>query len=480
MALTWQDLAADIRRDPDAFIDERDRRRLSWFARRMFPGYQPAAHIDRLIEALEWATRTPGARLIVTMPPRSSKSLHVSELFPAWYLGNHPDNRLIAASHSSHLAYTFSRRVRNLIADPRYPFPNVAVAGDKGAVQAWDIEGTRGGYIAVGVGGSPTGQGGQVILIDDPLRSAADAESQTVRDNIGEWFSGTIRTRLEPGGSIILTATRWNDDDLTGRLLAAQLTGGEQWRHLHFPAISDAGEALWPERWPLDELHRIKAAVGSRSWNALYQGDPVASEGGTFKPHWWRTYDRLPEDISRVEVTVDSAFKTGVGNDYSVCACWAADARGNVYLVHVWRERVEFPELISMGVTAWQWASARFPGIAVSLVPEDKASGQSAIQVWRRENRIPVVPYAVPSGESKISRAEAVTPYVEGGRVFIPEYAPWLAEWRAEHDRFPFGTHDDQVDTTTIALSRFLLHGSGEFRDLPDVTVAVLEAWADE
>ena len=451
-----------LRYSADEWSSMAARGSLKHFTHRMFPGYTTSPHILTLIDGLEWAVSTPGARLIVTMPPRHSKSLHVSENLPAWYLGRNPDKRVIAASHTAQLAYTFSRRVRNKIADPRYPFPAVRIAGDKAAVQAWDIEGHLGGYYAVGVGGSPVGGGGDVIVIDDPIRSAADADSETVRETLWEWYTGTVRTRLEPGGSIVVCSTRWHDDDLTGRLLAAQATGGETWRHIHLPAIDDTGDALWPDRWPVAALDQIRTAVGSRVWQSQYQGDPVASEGGTFKPHWWRAYDRLPEDVTRVEVAVDSAFKTGVGNDFSVCACWAADARGNACLVHVWRERVEFPELIAMGVTAWQWASARFPGIAVSLVPEDKASGQSAIQVWRREKHIPVVPFAVSSAESKISRAEAVTPYVEGGRVYLPEYAPWLAEWRAEHDRFPFGTHDDQVDTTTIALARMLARGGNQ------------------
>jgi predicted phage terminase large subunit-like protein len=455
MALAWQHIAAEVQDDPDSFIDEQARRRLWAFTKRMFPDYQQAEHIDTLVAELEAAVETPGSRLIVTLPPRHSKSLHVSENLPAWYLGRHPDNRVIAASHTQELANTFSRRVRNKITDPRYPFP-IQIAGDKAAVKAWDIEGRYGGYYAVGVGGSPTGHGANLVIIDDPIKSAADADSETTRETLWDWYRETIRTRLEPDGSIIVTATRWHDDDLTGRLLAAEATGGETWRHVHMPALSPDGEALWPARWPTDALEAIRTAVGSRAWNSQYQGDPVASEGGTFKRGWWQTYSRLPESISRVEVTVDSAFKTGVGNDYSVCACWASDPAGNAYLVNVWRKRVEFPELISMGAEAWQWATARFPGIAVPLVPEDKASGQSAIQVWRREKRIPVVPYTVKATESKVSRAEAVTPYIEGRRVFIPEHAPWLDEWLTEHDRFPTGAHDDQVDTTSIALQRLL------------------------
>lgn len=445
-----------MRRSSDEIQALAARRSLRAFTARMFPGYQTADHIQTLIQALESAVDTPGSRTIITLPPRHSKSLHVSENLPAWYLGRYPDRRVIAASHTASLAYTFSRRVRNKIASERYPFPGVAIAGDKAAVQAWDIAGHLGGYYAVGVGGSPVGAGADLIVIDDPIRSQADADSDTVREALWEWYQGTIRTRLEPDGAIIVTATRWHDDDLTGRLLAAADQGSEQWTQIHMPALSDDGDPLWPARWPVSELDAIRIAVGSRVWTAQYQGNPVATEGGTFKRHWWQRYRELPDDITDVEVMVDSAFKTGVGNDFSACAAWAADARGNAYLVNVWRKRVEFPELIQLGATAWRWANERFGSIAVPLVPEDKASGQSAIQVWKRENNIPVIAYSVKATESKISRAEAITPYVEGGRVFIPESAPWLDDWLDEHDRFPTGTHDDQVDTTTMGVSRLL------------------------
>lgn len=435
---------------------------LKSFTARMFSGYETADHILTLIDALEWAVGTPNARLIITMPPRHSKSLHVSENLPAWYLGKHPDNRVIAASHTAQLAYTFSRRVRNKIANDRYPFPGVTIAGDKGAVQAWDIADHLGGYYAVGVGGSPTGSGGDLIVIDDPIRSAADADSETVRDALWEWYTGTIRTRLEPGGSIILTATRWHDDDLTGRLIAAESTGGETWRHIRMPAINDANAALWPARWPVEALDAIKRAVGSRVWSSQYQGDPIPVEGGMFKRGWWQSYRELPE-LRRVELTMDSAFKEGVENDYSVIACWGNDGNGSAYLVNVWRERVEFPALLRMAHKAHGWAREAFPGIRVPLVIEDKASGQSAIQTLAKPlpqmdgtilPALPVIAFPVKSTENKISRGEGVTPIVEGGRAFIPERAPWLDEWIKEHERFPLGTHDDQVDTTSMALNR--------------------------
>ena len=446
------------------------RKSLRHFAARMFPQYQTSAHILELVSALEWAVNTPGARLMVTLPPRHSKSVHVSENLPAWVLGRDPETRIIAASHTAQLAYTFSRRVRNKISDPRYPFRGVRIAGDKAAVQAWDIDGHRGGYIAVGVGGSPTGHGANGIVIDDPIKSAADADSLTMRDALWEWYQGTIRTRLEPDGWIIVTATRWHEDDLSGRLLAEQEKGGEQWRHVHMPAVNEAGEALWPERWTLDSLDRVRSAVGPRVWQAQYQGDPMPADGGMFKRSWWKRYTVLPP-LTNVELLLDSAFKEGVANDYSALALWGSDGNGSAYLVRAWRDRVDYPGLLRLTHDAYAWSRARFQDIGVPLVIEDRASGQSAIQTLREPvytangvlPALPVIPYPIAASESKVSRAEGVTGIVEGGRAFVPEHAEWLEDWLSEHERFPLGTHDDWVDTTSMALRRLILSGlSGE------------------
>ncbi|MGI8406015.1 MAG: phage terminase large subunit, partial [Thermomicrobiales bacterium] len=446
MSAAAMELTRDIDRDPESYLDERDRRRLQSFTRRMVDGYIGGAHINRLVAALEAVERGEIARLIVTMPPRHSKSLTVSENFPAWYLGRNPDKRIITVSHTAQLAYTFSRRVRNKIQDLCWPFPDVTIADDKGAVQAWDIADHAGGYIAVGVGGTPVGQGFDCAVIDDPLRSAADADSATVRDALWEWYQGTFYTRRQPGAAIILTATRWHADDLTGRLLAEAEHGGDQWHHLHMPAINETGEALWPEYWPLSELEKARTVSGSRVWESQYQGRPTPAEGGMFKRHWWQRYRVLPP-LVKAELSIDSAFKEGVAADYSAIALWGKDATGSAYLVRVWRARAAFPDLIRLGHDAHAWAAATFPHLHIPLVVEDKASGQSAIQVWKQPYytkngvlpALPVIAYAIKGTQSKTARAEGVTPIVEGGRAFIPEQATWLDDWLTEHEAFPLG-----------------------------------------
>ena len=460
-ALSWQDLATWVARDPAAFLDERDRRRLGAFTRRLFPSYEDAAHIAELTAALEHAARTPGSRLIVTMPPRHSKSLNVSEHLPAWYLGNHPNNRIIAASHTAALAYTFSRRVRNKFAEPAWPFPWIRIAGDKASVQAWDIADHRGGYVAVGVGGSPTGMGADLLVVDDPIRSAADADSATVRESLWEWYTATLRTRLEPGGSIVVTATRWHEGDLTGRLLAAQETGGEAWIHLHMPAIADDGTALWPDRWPLDALERIRVAIGSRAFEAQFQGRPSPAEGGAFKRHWWRYWHRpgepplsgpaavpLPPSFDEALHSWDMTFRETTDGSFVVGQVWGRTG-ANRYLLDQFRARADFPATC-LAVRAM---AAKWPGITVKLV-ESAANGPAVVAALRHEVAGLV---EVPAHGSKVARALAATAVAEAGNVYLPH--PSLSSitdgFVEELASFPTGAADDQVDAYAQAMARF-------------------------
>lgn len=451
MVAAWEALGAEILKNPDAFIDERDRRRLAAFTRRLYPSYQTAAHITRLCAALEVAVATPGARLIVTLPPRHSKSLHVSEHLPAWYLGNHPDKRVIAAANTAELAHTFSRRVRNKLVDPHWPFPHVALSPDLGNVRMWDLDGHLGGYVAVGVGGTPTGHGADLLIIDDPIRSAADADSEVVRAALWEWYTGTIRTRLEPDAAIILTATRWHEDDLTGRLLAAAETGGERWDHLHLPAIDDDGAALWPERWPVSALERTRAAIGARAFDAQFQGQPSPAEGGTFKRHWWRywTPATLPpiDSMTKVVQSWDMTFRETKAGSYVVGQVWGKHG-ANCYLLDQYRERVDFPGAIA----AVRALTARWPAAHEKIV-EDKANGPAVVATLKGE--ISGLIEVSPQG-GKEARANAISYLVEAGNVYLPDptVMPWIDDFREEAAAFPNGKNDDQVDAMSQALVR--------------------------
>lgn len=450
---------------------EAARRRLRWFAHVTYPGYWDAGHARGvLIPALEWAGTTPNARLIVTMPPRHSKSVHVSELFPAWFLGTNPDKRIIAATHTMGLSYTFSRRVRNRVNDARYPF-DVRVADDKGAVQAWDIAGHRGGYIAASTGMAIAGHGGDGLIIDDYFGSAAEADSETEREKLKTWYRESFRTRLEPGGFIIITATRWHVDDLIGFVLAEEAQGGERWRLVHMPAVDDDGAALWPERWPLETLSEIRRAVGSRAWESQYQGRPLPASGGILKPAWFRFWQyggqnlppvrmddgeghvvehpviELPSVTDQVLQSWDLTFKQTAGGSYVVGL--AAAVRGAlVYLLDRRRERLDFPGTIR----AMQAMRERWPETMVTLV-EDRANGPAVMDTLRPH--VPGIVAVSPDG-SKEARMHAAAPFVEGGGFVLPHpaNAPWVEEYMDELATFPLGAHDDDADATSQLIRR--------------------------
>lgn len=400
-------------------------------------------------------------RLLISIPPRHGKTELVSIRFPAWYLGRYPDARVIGASYGAELAEDFGRKARAVFSDPRFAqvWPGVKVARDSSAALRWDIEGRRGGYVGAGVGGPLTGRGADLLLIDDPIKNRQEAESETTRQAVWDWYTSTAYTRLEGRGAVAVIATRWHEDDLIGRLLAAEKDGGDRWRVVNLPALDEQGQALWPDKFSAALLGQIRVNVGPRDFESLYQGRPQPLEGGLFKRAWWQYYDALPP-LWRVEHIVDSSFKEGVENDPSVIATWGRGERG-YYLLDVHLGRWAFPALLgNIHGHARKWAPL-FP--SAPWVIEDKASGQSAIQVLRLPlaqvgggtlPALPVIPFKSPASASKVSRAEAVTGLIEAGQVFLPRTAPWLEEFIREHAVFPNGVHDDQVDTTSMGLMR--------------------------
>lgn len=220
------------------------------------------------------------------------------------------------------------------------------------------------------------------------------------------------------------------------------------------------GELLWPERFGPAEVATLKTEMGSRAAAGQLQQRPAPREGGMFKRHWWQRYAVLPQ-LTRAEIMVDSAFKDGVENDFSVFAAWGLDEAENAYLIHLWREKVQFPALLQLGHTAAAWMKGNFPKLKVPLVVEDKASGQSAIQMWKQPLRtktetLPALTViAFPPEGNKAARADGMTPLVEAGRYFIPMNGPHLDEWIEEHAKFPDSENDDCVDTTSMTSVRF-------------------------
>jgi len=413
-----------------------------------FPGFELAPHLQVLIEKLEAVERGEIKRLMVFMPPRHGKSFVTSQRFPAWYLGKHPDSFVISASYGQELADDFGRAVRDMVADAQQKaiFPECQLSGDSGSMHRFNTT-SGGSYFAVGRGAAITGRGAHILLIDDPLKDQAEARSDAVRRELQSWYANVAYTRLQPNAAIVIIQTRWHMDDLAGWLLREHFE--ERWQVINMPALAEvdepfrkAGEALWPSRYSLDALETIQRAVGGAVWQSLYQQRPVAAEGAVFKREWWRSYKDAPA-FSFVLQSWDTAFKTGSENDYSVGSTWGR-AENGYYLLDVWKGRVEFPDLKRQ----LQILAARHTPNAI--IVEDKASGQSLIQEFRRMTTLPVLPVKVDS--DKVTRAQAVTPLVEAGKVFLPERAPWLADYLDELSSFPAGVHDDQVDSTTLAL----------------------------
>ena len=423
---------------------------LSAYAAAMWPPFQLARHHKLIVDKLEAVERGEIDRLMIFLPPRHGKSLIDSTLFPAWYLGRHPDRSIIASSYGQELASDFGRRVRGYVTDQLHVaiFPDSRVVDDSNAVHRFGLTG-GGNYYAVGAGGPITGRGADLLLIDDPIKSREDANSAAFRRSLQDWYQHVAYTRLQPGGAIVLIQTRWHQDDLTGWLLREHTS--ENWHIVSLPAIAEPGDALgrqegaplWPERFPLEVLERIREAIGSSAWLSLYQQRPTAEEGAIFKRAWFKTFSTEPE-MKRVVFSLDTAFKAGTSNDYSVIAV-IGESKDGYFLLHVTRERLEFPDL-----------QRRVVGLAEIMRPnavliEDAASGQSLIQTLKSETRLPILP--VKATGDKVSRANAVSPLVESGRVYIRDQAQWLPDFLEELCSFPAAPHDDQVDALTQALN---------------------------
>lgn len=383
------------------------------------------------------------------MPPGSAKSTYASILFPPWYLSNHPDHCIIAASHTAELAEKWGRKVRNLVAEHKAVL-GISPATDLSAAGRWEIV-SGGEYFAAGVGGSITGRRADLVLIDDPVRGREDAESELIRDKTWDWYKSDLYTRLKPGGRIVLIQTRWHEDDLAGRLLNEMASGGDQWDVVSLPALAiendplgrEPDQPLWPEWESLDELERKRRAVGPRDWSALYQQRPAPEEGDYFKAEWLRPYVTAPKrETLRVYGGSDYAV-TSDGGDYTVHAVVGLDPDGRMYLLDVWRQ---------------QAASDRWVEAFCDLVREWKPLGwaEENVQITsgigpfldrrQRERKAYCARQQFPTRGDKAQRAQSMRGRMALEGLYVPVNAPWYPEFRAELLSFPAGKHDDQVD----------------------------------
>jgi predicted phage terminase large subunit-like protein len=427
------------------------RESLVCYGRGCLPALEISAHHKVLAAGLEAIEQGQRRRLMIFCPPRHGKSTWATQLFPAWYLGKHPDRSVITVTYGQDLADDFGRTVRNLVSDPVHHnvFPGFRLADDSSSMRCFNTS-AGGSYYAVGRGGPITGRGADLLIIDDPIKDREEAQSTHTRRVIQDWYNYVAYTRLQPGAAIVLIQTRWHQDDLAGWLLREH--SAENWNVVSFPAIAERdeefrteGEPLWPERFPLADLNHIRQAVGTSAWASLYQQRPPADEDAIFKREWWAHYAVTPR-FSRIVQSWDTAFKTGAENDFSVCTTWG-QAENGYYLLHVWRDRPEFPELKRVVVSLAELWNPQ------AILVEDTASGQSIIQELRHNNNLPIKPVKVDS--DKLARAQAITPLIEAGKVLLPESAPWLSDFLDELFAFPTGSHSDIVDSLTQALNYF-------------------------
>lgn len=418
------------------------------FCARMDDDYDASLpHAKIICEHLEALHRREIENLAIFMPPQHGKSYHFSQRFPAYVLGSSAGKALVATtSYTIDIARKNSRAARALVDDQRYPF-DIQMASDARAVDEWYTT-AGGGVKAAGVGGSLTGFGANLIIVDDPFKGMAEANSAHQRDEVWEWWQTTVSTRQRADTSKLLAQTRWHQDDLAGRILNTK--AGKTWTVLRLCSFAEEddplgrapGELLWPGGPP--PLNPDDGEISIRGFAALYQQRPMPAEGLIFKSSWFEhVYYNAPE-ATRTVVAVDGAWKEGVTNDRSAIALWGTNKQQH-WPIEVIAKRWEYPDLRSNLVG---FCERHKPG---KVIIEDAASGTALIADLKRETHLPVI--GVKPIHSKIARVEAVTPYFESGRVLVPYEAQWKADWLAEHLDFPGGAHDDMVDTTAMALS---------------------------
>jgi predicted phage terminase large subunit-like protein len=445
---------------------------LKQFVSECNPRYQWYRHCEEAAEILQGIVDGEISRAMFFLPPRHGKTLLVSRNTPAYYMARHPDRWAGLTSYEATLAQDLSRSCRDA-------FQRVGgrIRTDSSAVNLWQTV-NGGGMWAAGVGGPLTGKGGNLLIIDDPIKNDEEAKSETIRAKHKSWFDSTFSTRLEPGGSMLIVQTRWNEDDLSGYLLAKEALEPEGWTILNLPATAEDtqrvfpvtcdvkpdwradGQALCPERFDEEALRKIRARVGEYWWSALYQQRPSPIEGGLFHRDWWRYYTEAPkpEEFSFMCQSWDMTFKETKDTDFVVGTVWGIKGP-NFYLLDRVRARMDFPttcEAVRALSTAW-------PNAVVKYV-EDKANGSAVISTLQRS--LPGLVAVNPQG-GKESRAAGVSPLVKAGNVFLPAplLAPWVTEFVEECAAFPNAAHDDSVDSMSQALTQI---GPMAWEDVPN------------
>ena len=457
-----------VREYDNALLREEGQTDFMKFVVTMWPGFIHGRHHALMAKKFEEIAEGKTKRLIINMPPRHTKSEFASFMLPAWFLGRFPNKKIIQCSNTAELAVGFGRKVRNLVDSEVYAkiFPNVALRSDSKAAGRWSTN-ANGEYFAIGVGGTVTGKGADLLIIDDPhseQEAALAAGDPSVFDKVYEWYTSGPRQRLQPGGSIVVVMTRWSKRDLTGKILQAMTDrDGDEWEIIELPAILPSEKPLWPEFWSYDELSKLRIELPLSKWSAQYQQNPTSEEGALVKREWWMEWENeAPPQCQFIIQSWDTAFTKSERADYSACTTWGVfykDENENdphIILLDALKERMEFPELKARALEYYQeWQPDAF-------IIEAKASGAPLIFELRRMG-IPVQEFTPTRGNDKISRLNSVTDLFASGRVWAPRKR-WAEEVIEEMAAFPNSDHDDLVDSSTQALIRFR---KGGFITLP-------------
>jgi predicted phage terminase large subunit-like protein len=427
---------------------------LSYVHRGLYQHYKHTLHLSKTLQSIaEGETR----KVIVTMPPRHSKSMTITETFPSFYLGKNPNNRVITTAYGDSLARKFGRLNKQKVVEYGKELFDISLNDENASNNNWSLKGHRGGQLSTGIGGSITGEGADLLIVDDPYKNHEQAYSEVQRDKVWNEWQNTLLTRLQKGASVIIVQTRWHEDDLIGRLLK---TEPEKWELVNFPAVAEEGDILgrevgdplcpglgYDEEWAESK----KTEVGSMVWNSLYQQRPSAPEGNMLKRTWWKYYKELPGGLEEMLISVDATFKNKDTSDYCVLQVWGKKGADR-YLIDQIRERLNFPETVQ----ALRNLTAKYQRCYIKLI-EDKANGSAVIDYLKNEisGLIPIEPDG-----SKESRVNAVSPSIESGNVYIPDPIHtglhWVEDFVNECASFPNGKHDDMVDCMSQALNRWL------------------------
>lgn len=430
---------------------------------------------NELDQFLDDVVNKRNPRLIITAPPRSGKSELFSRLFPAYALGRFPDLNFISCSYSPDLARRMNRDVQRYIDNDTYKklFPQTTLnskritSDSRGAyvrnTDEFEIVAHKGSYRGAGVGNAINGMGADILSIDDPIKDRASAESKVLIERVHDWYTSTAYTRVSPGGGVIIGNTRWHVDDLSGRLIEKMTKGGETYKVINFPAIATedeyaldghlyrmAGEALHPERYPIERLRIIEKNIGDRDWNSLYQQKPILNGGNLFKGDWLRYYtpSDLPSSFDAMLMSWDLTFHGDSTADFVAGSVWGKkDAR--YFLLDLVNERMDFVHTLD----AIEAMAAKWPGCTNKLI-EDKANGSASINILR--NKLSGIIPVNPKG-GKTERAERILPLFRAGNVYLPmpQIRPIISLYVSQLTQFPSSKQDDMVDSTTQALEHW-------------------------